>query len=188
MVILTDLKIMEDCDESEHWLVNFKICCFMTNDDFKMTTSSNIAGVGRQRCWVGGYSSSLISKLRRTVMKANTVWSNLEFVVVWQMTTSTDSYFMKLICFWQYFVRLQKTLTAFKAICSIKSLIKQLRYQIQIEKIWSQMKSGKKRQESRASSEKREAKKATFSRGDCREKISSPGKAQRSIGKKTCWS
>ena len=34
-------------------------------------------------------------------------------------------------------------LTAFKAICSIKSLIKQLRYQIRIEKIWSQMKSGK---------------------------------------------
>ena len=43
----------------------------------------------------------------------------------------------------QYFVRFQKTLTAFKAICSIKSLIKQLRYQIPIEKIWSQMKSGK---------------------------------------------
>jgi hypothetical protein len=34
-------------------------------------------------------------------------------------------------------------LTAFKAICSIKSLIKQLWYQIPIEKIWSQMKSGK---------------------------------------------
>jgi hypothetical protein len=43
----------------------------------------------------------------------------------------------------QYFVRLQKTLTAFKAICYIKSLIKQLRYQIPNEKIWSQMKSGK---------------------------------------------
>jgi hypothetical protein len=41
-----------------------------------------------------------------------------------------------------YFVRFQETLTAFKAICSIKSLIKQLRYQIQIEKIWSQIKSG----------------------------------------------
>ena len=43
----------------------------------------------------------------------------------------------------QYFARLQKLLTAFKAICSIKSLIKQLRYQIRIEHIWSQMKSGK---------------------------------------------
>ena len=37
---------------------------------------------------LGGWSSSLISKLWRTVMKANTDWSILKFVVVWQMTTS----------------------------------------------------------------------------------------------------
>jgi hypothetical protein len=49
------------------------------------------------------------------------------------MRTSTDRYFMKIIFFLHYN----------KAICYIKSLIKQLRYQIPNEKIWSQMKSGK---------------------------------------------
>jgi hypothetical protein len=33
---------------------------------------------------------------------ADTDWSNLKFVVVWQMTTSTDRYFMKIICFLHY--------------------------------------------------------------------------------------
>jgi hypothetical protein len=34
VVILTDLKNMADRHGSEHWLVKFKICCCMTNDDF----------------------------------------------------------------------------------------------------------------------------------------------------------
>jgi hypothetical protein len=77
----------------------------------------------------------------------------------------------------QYFVRLQKTLTAFKAICYIKSLIKQLRYQIPNEKIWSQMKSGKETgQESRASSEKEGTKRQRLLEETAEEKEACLGK------------
>ena len=64
-------KIWRTVMDSEHWLVKFKICCYMTNDDFN-----------------------------------------------WQILHENNLLFAL-----QYFVRLQKTLTAFKAICSIKSLI-----------------------------------------------------------------
>ena len=79
--------------DSEHWLVKFKICCCMTNDDFN-----------------------------------------------WQILHENNLLFAR-----QYFVRLQKTLTAFKAICYIKSLIKQLRYQISNTK-WKDMEPNEERQ------------------------------------------
>ena len=116
-----------------------------TPGETKALGKSKVHQISRAWVTVRGWSSSLISKIWRTVM--NSEHRLVKFKICCCMTNDDFNWQIlnenNLLFALQYFVRLQKLLTAFKAICSIKSLIKQLRYQIRIEKIWSQMKSGK---------------------------------------------